>query len=375
MTSTYAPKCMGSDNPAFIDLDSATASEINRARSLCASCPIRIPCALYALTSGTTPDGYASPAVDVMMGGVACTGSYQSRTSLYRVIGAKEPKPKPKRRTIQLGTPCASCGRPLHRWTRTPEEIPAGHVMHYSRGYCTHCRPALKREVMQYVPKDERRGAGWTVPNRANTAGRAAQRARLAKLAALEATAARHGGTAQDMMTCGALAKELGWGTGRVTSLAEELGAFVKAGGISHCYAPAVRRALEAALSELATRHGGTMQDTMTCNALAVELGCSGEKIFRWANRLNVAVMVGGIRYCYAPLVRQALEVDLSPLEDMAARHGGTMQDMQSCPALARELGCVTETVIRWARKLDVLVKVGGINHCYAPLVRRALSD
>ena len=199
MTSTYAPKCMGSDNPAFIDLDSATASEINRARSLCASCPIRIPCALYALTSGTTPDGYASPAVDVMMGGVACTGSYQSRTSLYRVIGAKEPKPKPKRRTIQLGTPCASCGRPLHRWTRTPEEIPAGHVMHYSRGYCTHCRPALKREVMQYVPKDERRGAGWTVPNRANTAGRAAQRARLAKLAALEATAARHGGTAQDL--------------------------------------------------------------------------------------------------------------------------------------------------------------------------------
>lgn len=237
---------MGSDNPAFIDLDSATAGEINRAKTLCASCPIRVPCALYALTSGTTPDGYASPAVDVMMGGVACTGSYQSRTSLYRVIGAKEPKPKPKpkRKVIQPGTPCASCGRPLHSWTRTPEEIPTGYVMHYSRGYCTHCRSALKREVMQYVPKDERRGAAWSAPNRANTIGREYAQARREKLAVLMEAAARHGGVVQDMVTCSSLATELGRGVNSVIRLAKELGVLVIAGGVRYCYAPTVRRAL-----------------------------------------------------------------------------------------------------------------------------------
>ena len=371
MTSTYAPNCTGSDNPAFIDLDSATASEINRARSLCASCPIRVPCALYALTSGTTPDGYASPAVDVMMGGVACTGSYQSRTSLYRVIGAKEPKPKPKpkRRTIQPGTPCASCGRPLHSWTRTPEEIPAGHVMHYSRGYCTHCRPALQREVMRHIPKDERRGAAWSAPNRANTTGREYAQARREKLAVLMEAAVRHGGVVQDMVTCSSLATELGRGTDTVIRWAEKLDVFVVVDGVRYCYAPLVRRELE----EVERR-----KHFLSCAAVAKECEEPKMLVIEVAKEHGVLVYKHNRPYCDAEVVRRELEAGrgdrLAALALEAHKRGGSLQDMMTCSALAEELGRRESTVVKRAEKLGVLVTVGYRDYCHAPTVRRALA-
>ncbi|OFQ58097.1 hypothetical protein HMPREF2932_07360 [Corynebacterium sp. HMSC074H12] len=241
--------------------------------------------------------------------------------------------------------------------------------MHYSRGYCTHCRAALKREVMRHIPKDERRGAGWREPNRANTPGRDAQQARREKLAALAAAAAQHGGTVQDMMTCGALARELGRGADTVTRRAEKLGALVQVGERWYCYAPAVRRALEA------VEH---RKHLPSCAALAEELGEPKKLVIEVAKEHGVLVLKSGRTYCDAEVVRRALEAGrgdrLAALAVEAHQRGGSLKDMQACAELAGELGRRESTVKRRAEKLGVLVKVGYRDYCFAPAVRQDLT-
>lgn len=135
--------------PVFISPDTAPAAMRQRALDLCQSCPLLQQCAADALTTGEPLTDYGTGgtvARGVIMGGVICDGSPTATAALRATAGplAPPPRPQPHRRTV-MGQPCVSCGRPLHPWTRTPETIPPGHVMHHARGYCVDCREAYKR--------------------------------------------------------------------------------------------------------------------------------------------------------------------------------------------------------------------------------------
>ncbi|WIM71976.1 WhiB family transcriptional regulator [Corynebacterium suedekumii] len=126
--------CHRSRIRGFID-PHAPDHSVRAAIKVCEHCPIRKECARDALTAGTSLDGeYTRPAGAVVQAGIICRGDQDTARALARVAGVPTPPhyrkqaPRP-----QLPDGCNHCGRPLHKWTRNPEEIPEGHVMHYAK--------------------------------------------------------------------------------------------------------------------------------------------------------------------------------------------------------------------------------------------------
>lgn len=146
MTSTNVP-CQYSLNPAWIDVEAATVAECSRAVKVCRRCPRLRDCALDALHAGDMLDrSVRSPAMGVVQAGVVCRGDQPTADALATIAGVPAPTVTTEAASINRATgDCLNCQRPLHRWTRTPEDIPAGHVMHYARGFCVHCRPAYSK--------------------------------------------------------------------------------------------------------------------------------------------------------------------------------------------------------------------------------------
>lgn len=118
---------------------------------------MRQKCARSALQAGSMLTGEALPADGVIMAGVVTRGK-QTVQALEAIAGTTAPcyTGRAKRRGSVTGKPCLNCGRTLHSWTRVPEEIPAGMVMHYSRQFCVDCRTALYKYLAS-LPEEERR--------------------------------------------------------------------------------------------------------------------------------------------------------------------------------------------------------------------------
>lgn len=118
---------------------------------------MRQECARSALQAGSMLTGEALPANGVIMAGVVTRGK-QTVQALEVIAGTTAPcyTGRAKRRGNVTGKPCLNCGRTLHSWTRVPEEIPAGMVMHYSRQFCVDCRTALSK-YLDSLPEEERR--------------------------------------------------------------------------------------------------------------------------------------------------------------------------------------------------------------------------
>lgn len=101
--------------------------------------------------------GEKLPADGVIMAGVVARGeSTVRRLEMIAGIAAPVYTGRAQRRGRVTGKPCLNCGRTLHSWTRTPEEMPPGTVMHYSRQFCVNCRTALSA-YLRSLPEDERR--------------------------------------------------------------------------------------------------------------------------------------------------------------------------------------------------------------------------
>ncbi|MGP5496829.1 WhiB family transcriptional regulator [Corynebacterium flavescens] len=159
ITDCTPATCNNIDNPtvyrAFINPTKATPHAVEEAIKLCHQCPLRKACADLALTSGARLVEDSKPAVGVIMAGVVCKGE-STAGELARIAGRAKPATPRRRRPQVTGTPCKSCGKTLYKWTRTPEDIPKGHVMHHGRGFCIHCRKELA-EYLASLPESERR--------------------------------------------------------------------------------------------------------------------------------------------------------------------------------------------------------------------------
>lgn len=165
---------------------------------------MRRACATDALRGGRALNAskYSAAVTSngVLQAGVWCDGSEQATQQLRQIAGTLAPRPRKKqRRTSVTGKSCVSCGRPLHKWTRDHDEIPAGHVMHYARQYCVNCRAAYNEHLEEwkndhpdqvathmYSRKeiDRKRHAPETLPGRIYTARRKGDAAKVARLIA-----------------------------------------------------------------------------------------------------------------------------------------------------------------------------------------------
>lgn len=109
---------------------------------------MRRGCARDALTAGTSLDGsFTAPATGVVMAGVICHGTQDTATELARVAGTRPPSYTTQAPRGRVPSHCRECRRPMSSWTRNVEDIPPGHVQHYARGWCVHCRPAYSRAL------------------------------------------------------------------------------------------------------------------------------------------------------------------------------------------------------------------------------------
>ena len=131
---------------AFKTIDGLSIDEIKHAINICHQCPCRQACALQALHSGASLDErYESNARDVVQAGIICNGGSHSAQQLAEIAGVSVPKYRKHQPRPKFPTNCRCCGTSLHRFTKRPESIPNGMVMHYARGYCVNCRKAYKR--------------------------------------------------------------------------------------------------------------------------------------------------------------------------------------------------------------------------------------
>ncbi|PRQ11754.1 hypothetical protein C1Y63_04920 [Corynebacterium sp. 13CS0277] len=116
------------------------------AMDACTGCPALARCAAQALHAGTSLDGRTTaPAAGVIQAGVYCTGDADTAAQLAAIAGTPAPRYQRHRPRPTIPHHCQGCHKPLHPWTRNPEQIPEGHVMHYARGYCTGCRARYRR--------------------------------------------------------------------------------------------------------------------------------------------------------------------------------------------------------------------------------------
>lgn len=142
------PPCHRSPNRAFTDPDRAPARSVRAALRMCEHCPMRRSCAREALTAGTSLDGgFTAPATGVVMAGVICHGTQDTATELARVAGTRPPSYTMQAPRGRVPSHCRECRHPMSSWTRNVEDIPPGHVQHYARGWCVHCRPAYSRAL------------------------------------------------------------------------------------------------------------------------------------------------------------------------------------------------------------------------------------
>lgn len=145
MTSIKAP-CILSKNVAFIDPGNAAKRSLDAATEMCHQCPMLQACALDALHGGNSLDGNMTrPATDVLQAGFHCRGDARTARKLAAIAGVPTP-PEYRDQAPRNFAPdqCVNCKKPMHKWTRFPEEIPAGHVMAYARGHCVNCRSAYR---------------------------------------------------------------------------------------------------------------------------------------------------------------------------------------------------------------------------------------
>ncbi len=118
---------------------------------------MRQECARVALQAGSMLTGEKLPADGVIMAGVVTRGkSTVAELEMIAGIAAPVYEGRAQRQGNVTGKPCLNCGRTLHGWTRTPEDIPPGMVMHYSRQFCVDCRTALQA-YLDSLPEEERR--------------------------------------------------------------------------------------------------------------------------------------------------------------------------------------------------------------------------
>ena len=118
---------------------------------------MRKECARVALEAGSMLTGEKLPADGVIMAGVVTHGkSTVHELEMIAGIAAPVYEGRARKQGNVIGKPCLNCGRTLHGWTRTPEDIPPGMVMHYSRQFCVDCRTALQA-YLDSLPEEERR--------------------------------------------------------------------------------------------------------------------------------------------------------------------------------------------------------------------------
>lgn len=118
---------------------------------------MRQECARVALQAGSILTGEKLPADGVIMAGVVTRGkSTVHELEMIAGIAAPDYEGRAKKLGNVTGKPCLNCGRILHSWTRVPEDMPPGMVMHYSRQFCVNCRTALSA-YLRSLPEDERR--------------------------------------------------------------------------------------------------------------------------------------------------------------------------------------------------------------------------
>lgn len=142
------PHCSNIRNVAFIMGNEAPSRSIRAAVKICQQCPLLKRCALEALEAGNTLDGSVkAPASGVIVAGVVATGDRRTAAELSRVAGVKVPEVRAQTPRATPPKECRACQTPMHPWTRTPEVIPTGHVMHRGRGICVHCRTAYNADL------------------------------------------------------------------------------------------------------------------------------------------------------------------------------------------------------------------------------------
>lgn len=161
------PACHRTSNPAFIDPYTSTSDQVAAAKEVCTSCPILADCARLALSAGSIINARdlstveTEPAVDVIQAGVLCDGSPGALIALQRAAGVTTAAPKTSiPDTLPLRTAptrCRSCNEPMIRWNRH-EQQPEGMVMHYARGFCTHCRAEYRRWRREHGVESAQRG-------------------------------------------------------------------------------------------------------------------------------------------------------------------------------------------------------------------------
>lgn len=132
--------------------------DIEEAKKICAECPLIKQCAEQALHSGSSLDGhYTRPANGVIQAGVYCTGDHWTANQLATIAGVQIPQYHDH---IERNTPnatCRHCGKPMGSWTRHPESLMPGQVMHYARGYCTNCRVPYKASLAKTGSQSQRK--------------------------------------------------------------------------------------------------------------------------------------------------------------------------------------------------------------------------
>lgn len=152
--------CHRSKNRAFINPDAAPPNAIRAAIRICEGCPLRIACAASALTAGTTLDGSRkAPVTGVIQAGIVCRGDLTTAWELSIIADRPIPDYQATVTRRVINDHCTHCNKPMVSWTR--DKVPSGHVMHYSRGYCTNCRKAY-RAAMEKASTEPQRQGGLT---------------------------------------------------------------------------------------------------------------------------------------------------------------------------------------------------------------------
>lgn len=113
---------------------------------MCEHCHMLTSCALDGLTAGTTLDGsFESPACDVIMAGVHCTGDTATARALAEIAGVPVPTYRDAAPRPKAEKQCVNCHEPMVPWTR--HGAPEGYVMHYARNFCANCRGAYNEAM------------------------------------------------------------------------------------------------------------------------------------------------------------------------------------------------------------------------------------
>ena len=144
---------------AFIFPEEATPRQIQRAKTICATCPRLKKCASEALDAGSDlSHEKRAPASGVIMAGVLCDGSKGALDALEKAAGVRKVY-KSSRKRIAFGTPCRNCETPMVRWSRLNPPIPDGYAMHYGRGLCSNCRGVYRKELAAWKAANPKRAA------------------------------------------------------------------------------------------------------------------------------------------------------------------------------------------------------------------------